>query len=217
MSIDIKFCGFTNYQDTLNAINLRTKYLGFNFYPMSKRYITSDNFQIIISKAEILKKRNDFKTVAIMVNPNKTEVEEILKTNQIDILQFHGNEKPEFCQQFADQIEVWKAIELSQKDTLNEVESKLKKYNFCQQFVLDAVKKDDDSQLFKREDIFLKLKSSGFPLILAGGLKPENLDKYIQKIRPEIIDIASGIEDLPGKKSYTKMESIHNIVNKQRI
>ncbi|MFA6106538.1 MAG: phosphoribosylanthranilate isomerase [Patescibacteria group bacterium] len=236
----IKFCGITNIEDAKNAINLGADYLGFIIdFPQSPRSITLEQFMALSAKVQncdsgILSEANQIpnsqprrqagkfqipKIVAVTVDMAENKLNKFLDSNLIDILQFHGNETPELCGRFKNRAEVWRLFKISPDDNLEKTISDLKRFKGkIDRFLIDSASADDKAKgaakKFDNFSLFKNFEQAGYPLVLAGGINPDNVKLYIEKLNPEIIDVASGIEDRPGKKSLKKMKELIKIVNK---
>ena len=206
----IKFCGITNLEDALDAIKLTVDYLGFvvNF-PKSPRSVSIEKFINIVQN--IKKEKKNFKIVAVIVNMPAKKIDKLLAGGLADVLQFHGDETPEFCAEYKKQIEVWKAFKPA--GDLEKSYNMIKKFRGkADKFLIDASSAEDKiiekSQCcnFQDFELFRFLQQKKYPLILAGGLNPENVQEYVKKLNLAIIDIASGIEEYPGKKNKVKMK-----------
>ncbi|MEA2065038.1 MAG: phosphoribosylanthranilate isomerase [Patescibacteria group bacterium] len=206
----IKFCGITNLEDARDAIELGVDYIGFVIdFSKSPRAISLEKFINIVQN--IKKKDNNFKIVAVTVNMPVKKIDRLLKIGLVDVLQFHGDETPEFCAEYKKQIEVWKAFKPAGgfEKSYNEIE----KFKGCiDKFLIDASSSEDKgkkkNKSFQDFELFKKLQQKKYPLILAGGLSLENVKDYVKKLNPAIIDAASGIEKYSGKKDKVKMEKL---------
>ncbi len=205
----LKYCGITSYKDFSTSVNLGVDYLGFNLFPKSPRYIDLESIKNLFQIFEIRNpsKPKKPKIVAVVVDPDRFLVESLIESRIFDIIQFHGNESVDFLVQFKNRIKLWKALKVNQKN----LEKKVKEYSqICEKILLDMPKKADYSgplKNFEDFEVYHKLTQNGYSLILAGGISPENLKDILQKLEPEIIDIASGIELNLGKKDLTKMKT----------
>jgi phosphoribosylanthranilate isomerase len=217
----IKVCGITNLEDLQNCVDLKVDYLGFNFYAKSPRYITPKKFIEIINLANF----SEFKPkiVAVLVNPFQTLTNQLLETNLVDILQFHGLEKPVFLEHFKSKTQIWKAFvmqnNLSPQLQTKNIEKKIQQYqNVCQKFLLDSPKKIDFSSAigqFENLQTFNLLQKK-YSLILAGGLNPKNILYYLESLKPQIVDVASGVEKTPSQKDFQKLQKFVEIVRTQK-
>lgn len=208
----IKICGLRNLKDTQKCIDLEVEYLGFNFFAKSPRYISVDKFVNLLSK---IKFKTAFrpKIVAVLVDANQDFIQKILETDLVDILQFHGEETPEFINLFRDKIEIWKVFTFKKQVNKNNLQKDLEKefgkyQNIAQKYILDLPKKTDfSSGIGKFEDLeTFKLFQKKYSLILAGGLNNQNIQFYLSQLNPEIVDVASGVENNLYQKDWQKLE-----------
>jgi phosphoribosylanthranilate isomerase len=189
----IKICGITNIEDGLKAASLGVDALGFIFAPSPRRVIPSTVRKMIQSlPAAVLK-------VGVFVNQRFSEVEEIAAYCFLNLLQFHGEESPGYCQKFP--LPVIKTIRIKDFESLNDME----RYPDAT-ILLDTyspVKAGGTGIPFPWE-IALKAKEKR-NFILSGGLNPDNVGEAISKVRPWGVDVSSGVETVPGKKDLFKM------------
>jgi len=193
--VKVKICGITNKEDAFFAVDFGADALGFIFYPLSPRNITP------LQAKKIIKMLPPFiDRVGVFVNENPLKVKEISSFCGLTTLQFHGDESPSYCSFFP----CYKVIKsFSIKDRLP---SSLLKYR-VDAILLDAFcegKRGGTGKTF-RWDLALEVKDFGFPLIISGGLSPGNVRGAIEKVRPYAVDVASGVEEKPGKKSKDKL------------
>ena len=198
----VKFCGITNLRDALSAEQSGCDAIGFVFVKKSKRYIEPANCQEIISKMSPMVMK-----VALFADNSVEEIKEVLKTCGINVLQFHGYETPEFCEQFKQPF--WKAIPMA--DDVNPLDY-ADKYSKADAFLLDNFGKNQSGgsgEKFSWDDI-PELDSHKW--ILAGGLNPENIKQACNLSGLNYFDVSSGIEESPGVKSQKLMnEFIKNL------
>lgn len=189
--IKVKICGITNFEDAQTAVLAGCDMLGFVFYEKSPRYIRPDRAGDIISGLP-----GEVEKVALFVNEQKKTVIDILnQIKEIDILQFHGDETPDYCNAFNKRI--IKAIRVKNKDSIKQMAS----YN-VNFFLLDAFKKDvygGTGENFEWK-LAKDAKAYNVPIILSGGLNPENVKEAIELVEPYAVDVSSGVEISPGRK-----------------
>lgn len=198
----IKICGITNLEDGLNAVRLGADYVGFVFYEKSPRNVTPEKAR------DLSRGLGEIKKVGLFVNENPEEVRSIADLVGIDVLQFHGNENPEYCRQFKDR-EVWKALRIKDKESLAVIPA----YESIDAILLDAHvegKIGGTGRTFDW-DLAVRAKEFGKRIVLAGGLDPSNVAKAIQEVNPYAVDVSSGVEESKGKKSYEKMKAFIDI------
>lgn len=204
----VKICGITNYEDAAMAVDQGVDALGFNFFPKSRRYIDPEGARRIIRRLPPF-----VVTVGLFVNvaePN--QVSAVAGVAGVQILQLHGDETPEYCRGLSDWALI-KALRIGKSGIQEDIEEFP-----IQAFLLDA--KDDT--LFggtgKTFDWNLAKSIRRIrPIILAGGLTPENVREAIQVVDPYAVDVCSGVESAPGKKSAQKvMEFMNEVRNVNR-
>lgn len=187
----IKICGITNIKDATAAVKLGADFLGFNFYKKSPRYIS------ILKAKEIIKKLNNkIAIVGIFVNHNKKSVNRLANNIGIDFLQFHGDEKSNYCNSF--DKPVIKATRI--KDKVSNIE----KYQIFSH-LFDTYHKKLFGGTGKTFDINL-IKNIQEKYFISGGLNHKNISNIKKQIDPYCFDVCSGIEKSPGLKDYNKMK-----------
>ncbi|QQR80872.1 MAG: phosphoribosylanthranilate isomerase [Deltaproteobacteria bacterium] len=193
----VKICGITNKEDAWTAIEAGADALGFNFYPKSPRYLDPEEAIKLIEDIppNVLK-------VGVFVNEKESLVRDLCQYLSLDYLQFHGDETPYYCEQFA--TPYWKAFRLKDEKTFD----LMKKYH-PEYFLIDAYveKAFGGTGVVTNWDLAREAKNYG-KVILAGGLAPENIEAAIRAVRPEGVDVASGVESSPGKKDAQKLKTL---------
>ncbi len=198
----IKICGITNYEDAKLACDLGADAIGFIFYKKSKRSVDAEEVKNIISKlpAFILK-------VGVFVNERIDIVNQIMQDCKLNIAQLHGDENVEYLNEI--NFPVVKALRISNNYDYNILKQYL---NF--NILLDTFNNNEfggTGTNFKWDTIPSDIKSK---IILAGGIKEENLEEIFSNILPYAIDVSSSLEEFPGKKNKSKMLSFFEIYNK---
>ncbi len=200
--IRVKFCGITNGTDAANAVKAGADALGFVFYEESPRYIEPKK------AASIIKKLPPFiYTVGVFVNKEPGIVEELTRLCSLNAVQLHGDEDIKYCQGFAalriPNVKLIKAVRVKSEESVKAIEG-------CpaDAFLLDAYKDDTYGGTGKAFDKRLALIAKEYekPIILSGGLNPDNVYDIIKEIEPYGVDVSSGIEHEPGKKNTELME-----------
>lgn len=198
----VKFCGITNIADALAAEALGVDALGFVFYDKSARYI---DFQ---TAASICHQLSPFiLKVGLFVNARADYVKKALSQVDLDCLQFHGDESSSFCEQFKKPY--YKAIAVQEDEVILRA---LKDYSSAKAILLDSFHEKEKGGTGAAFDWQLIPKHLTKPIILAGGLTPENVRQAIEKIHPYAVDVSSGIESSKGKKDINKMQAFMNEV-----
>ncbi len=190
----VKICGITSIEQALAVATLGADAIGLVFYEKSPRHVTIATAQAIVDALPPF-----VSSVGLFVNHDKAKVEDVLQQIPLDYLQFHGDETPEFCEQFnrpyIKAIRVKEGIDLVQYA----VDFKKAKALLVDAY-LDGVPggtgKTFDWQLIPRE-----LPKS---VILSGGLTPNNVRQAIKAVTPWAVDVSSGVEQSPGIKDIDK-------------
>jgi len=144
---------------------------------------------------------------ALMVNADADSVDEVLNTVPVNLLQFHGDESPEFCERWS--VPYIRALRAQDgRDLAVEAE----RYPNARGFLVDAVHEGQFGGTGKTFDWSLLRGEFTRPLILAGGLNVENVVAGIQQVNPVAVDVSSGVESAPGIKDSQKMNAFVNAV-----
>ena len=194
MSTRVKICGITNLADAQVAVEAGADALGFVFYEKSPRFISME------TAAEISKQLPPFiLRVGVFVNAPKEDIVRAIGECGLSLLQFHGDEPPEFCTQFG--LMSMKAFRIRDAGSLKE----LPKYK-TDAWLLDAYSSDTLGGTGEKFnwDLAMEAQKPGRPVFLAGGLTPENVAEAIRKVRPFGVDVSSGVESSPGKRITRK-------------
>ncbi len=190
--VRVKICGITNSADAFAAIDAGANLLGFNFYEKSPRHITEAEAAKI--RARLPKK---IKAVGIFVNASPAEVIALRKSLKLDAVQLHGDETPDSVAQIARLIPVIKAFRVEPEFPL----ATLDEYREAFAFLFDAAQTGQYGGTGRTTDWDVARRAAlSRRIILAGGLKVENVAAAVRIVRPYGIDVASGVESEPGKK-----------------
>jgi phosphoribosylanthranilate isomerase len=191
--VRVKICGVTRGEDALAAVRLGADALGFNFWPGSKRHITAAAARGIIARLP------PFVTpVGVFVNQLEGEMRAIAAETGIQVFQLHGDEPPELCARLP--LPVVKAIPVDQVRAL----SRLLSYEVSA-FLLDTPSRGYGGSGEPFDWSLAEGVSEVAPVILAGGLTPENVAAAVRAVRPYAVDVASGVESSPGVKDMARM------------
>ena len=200
MSVRVKICGITNRGDADAAVEYGADALGFIFYAASSRFIE------LKAAAEIIGALPPFVAkVGVFVDASLDEILRTTRACGIGVAQLHGNETPEFCNEVgASGLEVIKAFRVKDEASLAALET----YR-TQGVLLDSYV---PGQLGGTGEVFnwnlaLRAKEFGRPIILAGGLTPENVAQAVESVHPYGVDVSSGVEASPGKKDLQKVRA----------
>ncbi len=197
----IKICGITSVEDALLAAKCGAWAVGFIFYKKSPRYIGPYKAKKIIDALP------PFVTpVGVFVDTREGAVKDILNFCGIGTAQFHGSETPEYCQRFAKQYTVTKALRIG--DHFDEKEAAAFKVRALLLDTYVAGQPGGTGQIFDWS-VARKLKSLGMPIIVSGGLTESNVAEAIEAVQPYAVDVSSGVEDpgAPGRKNERAVRS----------
>ena len=197
MATAVKICGITRAEDAQAAARLGAHALGFVFYAPSPRHVESAR------AAEIARAMPPFVTaVGLFVNPAARAVEEVLKQVPLHLLQFHGDEPPGFCAQFG--LPYIKALRVRAGVDLLQY---ARVYGGARGLLLDAYVAGTHGGTGTAFDWRLIPRQLALPVILSGGLNPENVAAAIRLVAPWAVDVSSGVEATPGIKDPRRMAS----------
>jgi phosphoribosylanthranilate isomerase len=199
----IKICGLTSPADAVNACEAGADALGLNFYPASRRYVDPQAARAIRAAVP----QGNVQLVGVFVNAPLQEVIETHDQLGLDAIQLHGDESPEMLLALGSRT-VIRAFRCQPEDYLR-IEQYLAacaRHNRLPDAVLiDAYAADQYGGTGQTADwsaiAAARSEWFGLPLILAGGLKPENVAAAIQTTKPDAVDTASGVESSPGIKN----------------
>jgi len=202
--VKVKICGLTNYDDASAAIDMGADLLGFNFYPKSPRFITPEK------AAQIINKLAGFMDIAgVFVyeagndeNEYFGKINETIDKCQLNWVQLHGDESPQFCRLFLSlNVRTMKALRVKNQNDIQRAEE-----YFTDAILLDAFhpEKYGGTGLTFDWNIVGHIEKRIF---LAGGINPDNAAEAV-KLGVYGIDVCSGIEAEPGKKDHKKMKKL---------
>lgn len=195
--IGVKVCGFTREEDVHAAVEAGVDALGFNFYPGSKRAV-----RLAETAAWIGNLPPDIGRVAVVVRPEETLLRALRDSGLFHAFQFHGGEPPALCAAWGGAFYI-KARPLSDDPS---AEAALADPAPC--LLLDAHAPGIFGGTGRVIDWSLAARvvaAAARPVVLSGGLNPENIGNAIRRVRPAAIDTASGVESGPGRKDAAKM------------
>ncbi len=193
----IKICGITNHQDAQAAAGLGVDALGFIFYKASPRYVRPE------AAMDIIRALPPFiSTVGVFVDEEADTIRDIMQACNLQLVQLHGHETPDFCAGFTGRV--IKAVRIKDRLSLIDID----KYPVVA-LLLDTYisnKVGGTGEVFNWE---LALEARKYArIILAGGLNPENIQSAIKAVRPYAVDVCSGIEDEPGIKDLKRLQAL---------
>ena len=191
----IKICGLTRPEDAQAAAELGADAVGLVFYAKSKRCVD------VVQAAEIAAALPpQVAKVALFVNETADSIHRILAAVPIDIVQFHGDEAPEFCRQFGKPY--WKAVRVRSAQDIAEAAGR---YADAAALLLDAHIEGQYGGTGQVFDWRLLPETMPLPWILSGGLNPGNVAAAVRQTGAAWLDVSSGVEQAPGIKSRDLM------------
>ena len=205
MSMRVKICGITNLEDAEAAIAAGADALGFILFEKSKRYISiEDAIRIVETLPPFVQ------TVAVTVNATKefTNLGWRKQLKNFNLAQLHGDESPVHVKAVSKYLPVIKVFPADQAAAMS-----VNSYWEVSAFMLDTPS-DEHGGTGRVYDWNLAVefkKRIQKPLILSGGLRPENVAKAIEIVQPYAVDVASGVEASPGRKDHAKLRDFIQI------
>jgi len=204
----IKICGIKTVKDALAAMEVGADLIGFNFYPKSPRYIDVGICRDIMS---VMRKYGHVTYVGVFVNSSVEEVQATIDTCGLSFAQLHGDETPEMLNALNS-----KAFKAFRGVADMEIDKRMIAIGEPA-FLVDAAVKGVYGGSGVTADWSAAAElAKKYPLLLAGGLTPENVADAVGRVKPWGVDVASGVESEPGKKDAAKMSAFVKAV-KQTI
>ncbi|GMR06529.1 MAG: phosphoribosylanthranilate isomerase [Gammaproteobacteria bacterium] len=200
----IKVCGICTVADAKKACNAGADAIGMVFYAKSPRNVTVKSAMEIVSSLPPF-----ISAVGLFVNSSQQEVNQVLSRVRLDLLQFHGDEDEVFCNSF-DRPYI-KVVRVK-RDT--DLASSCQQYASARGILLDSYKKGTAGGSGEAFDWSLIPNDLSLPVILAGGLNPENVAVAVSRVQPWAVDVSSGVEESPGKKDAYKIEQFISAVKR---
>jgi phosphoribosylanthranilate isomerase len=195
-------CGMTRKEDVECAIDLGVDAIGLIFYAKSSRYVSMDKAKILLANFPSF-----VNAVAVLVNPEQDTVLKIINEVPINILQFHGDESPEFCLQFNKPF-----IKSIHPKTSKQIQQAALEFAEAQALLLDSSSHESRGGTGLTFDWNIIPSTLSKPYILAGGLNEFNLLEAIQIGKPYAVDVCSGVEVVPGIKDHKKMQQFIKVL-----
>jgi phosphoribosylanthranilate isomerase len=201
-TIAIKICGITNLEDGLAALQSGANLLGFNFYSPSPRCLTEDTCTRLV--ADLRASGHPFQAVGVFVNHSPQQIESLLDRCGLDLAQLSGDEPAYTLEALTGRA--FKALRPVNAAALDQELNKYPARTSEPAYLVDAYQQGEYGGTGQVADWSL---ASGFakrhPILLAGGLKPENVAEAVCQVRPWGVDVASGVEAYPGRKDPAKI------------
>ncbi|MBZ4683618.1 MAG: phosphoribosylanthranilate isomerase [Fusobacteriaceae bacterium] len=194
----IKICGIRRKEDIDIVNKYNPDYIGIIFYPKSKRYVEPHIISPLLNNLN-----PNIKKVGVFVNEDFSKVNEIANICNLDIIQLHGNEDIEYIKKI--EKTTWKALSVKNEN----IKEDLKIYKDYVEIILLDNGKGGTGETFNWE--YARNLSENYKIALAGGINIDNVKEAIDIVKPEIIDISSGVET-NGYKDEEKIKQIINLI-----
>ena len=195
MNTLIKICGITSEVDARIAVQAGAHALGFIFYAPSPRFVEFERAREIIEGLPPF-----ITTVAVLVNHSVQDVQRLLNKVPVNILQLHGDEPPELCESYG-----YPYIKALRIHTIAAASVEAGKYPGARALLLDTLVGDRYGGTGKSFAWQHLPDSLNRPIVLAGGLDPENVAQAVRTVRPYAVDVSSGVEKAKGTKDAVKI------------
>ncbi|HIE89146.1 MAG TPA: phosphoribosylanthranilate isomerase [Gammaproteobacteria bacterium] len=191
----IKICGITNHEDAANAVASGADALGFNFFKGSTRYISPGKAAEICAQVPAF-----VATVGLFVNEPLADVNRIIGSLRLGLVQFHGDETPEYCDSVGHPY--MKALRATNRD---QIKVEAQSFETAQAILVDTATEGQFGGTGKTFD-WSMLPDLGKPVVLAGGLDATNVGAAIAATHPYAVDVSGGVERSRGVKDVAKMK-----------
>ena len=201
-AVQVKICGITCLEDGLAALRAGADLLGFNFYPPSPRFLLADPCARLVS--ELRASGYDFQAVGVFVNHPPQEIESLLERCGLDLAQLSGDEPPACLAALGSRA--FKALRPKHTEALLADLERYPTRTGMPAYLVDAYRPGAYGGTGQVIDWDLASDLAGrHSILLAGGLTPENVAVAIRQVHPWGVDVASGVENAPGRKDPTKL------------
>jgi phosphoribosylanthranilate isomerase len=198
MPARIKICGITSLTDARAAVKAGADALGFVFCEASPRFLRPEAAAAITCHlpGRILR-------VGVFVDAPKEAILRVVATCRLDAIQLHGGESPDFCDGLVP-LQVWKAFRMRGRQTLDQLPAYRES---TAAWLLDSYSEGraGGTGATFHWDLAVEARQLGHPIVLAGGLTPENVAEAVRQVQPACVDVSSGVESAPGKKDPEKL------------
>ncbi|BAN47746.1 phosphoribosylanthranilate isomerase [Metapseudomonas resinovorans] len=196
-AVRIKICGITRIEDALAAVAAGADAIGFVFYAKSPRAVTPAQARSIIAALPPF-----VTTVGLFVDMPRAELRQLLGEVPLDLLQFHGDESAEDCAGFGRPY--IKALRVKPGD---DIAAAVSRYPEASGLLLDTYVPGVPGGTGEAFDWSLVPQDAAKPLILAGGLTPDNVGEAVRQVRPYAVDVSGGVEAAKGIKDAAKIQA----------
>ncbi len=207
MPVRVKICGMTSAADAHVAVAAGAEAVGFVFVPGTPRAMTPERVRPIIAELP-----GRIAKVGLFVNSSAAEIADVIDRTGLDTIQLHGEETPALAALFTGRVTVWKAFRVRDAAALEPVPDY---FGVCDAVLLDAYVAGAHGGTGAQFDWTLAEEIRGWPkpVIIAGGLRPDNVVAAIRKFAPWAVDVSSGVEAAPGIKDAFKVRQFVHLAH----
>ncbi len=201
----VKICGLTRLPDVQAAVAAGADAIGMVFYPKSSRALTLEQAALLRAAVPAF-----VTVVALFVNAESDQVQAVIDQVQPDLLQFHGDESPAYCQRFNHRYMRAFRVGAPGMDTAAGLLQHCLNYPDAAAWLFDSYSASYGGSGLKFDTSLLhdvQHCPDSRPLVLAGGLTPQSVSQALRTVQPYAVDVSSGVEDAPGIKSIQKMQA----------
>ncbi len=191
----VKICGITRPEDGVVAARMGADAIGLVFYPPSPRAVSMEQAASVIAALPPF-----ITKVALFVDAQRNDVEAVLQHLSIDLLQFHGDEEPDYCRSFGRAY--LKAVRMREGVDLAAI---AERYHDASGLLLDSYEKGLPGGTGQAFDWARVPEGLDKPVVLAGGLSAENVEMAVRQVQPYAVDVSSGVEASRGIKDQDKI------------
>jgi phosphoribosylanthranilate isomerase len=209
-TVRVKICGLRTLEEALRAVEAGADLLGFNFYPPSPRYLTRRACETICSELE--KRGIPAVRVGVFVNESETFIRKALDENGLHLAQLSGDEPAELLVRLCGRA--FKALRPESRADLEQMLAGMPPRTEAPAYLVDASLPGRYGGTGRRADwelaAALAVSPDGgrrFPVLLAGGLTPQNVAQAVRRVHPWGVDVASGVESSPGVKDVERVRA----------
>ncbi|HEY4284360.1 MAG TPA: phosphoribosylanthranilate isomerase [Chthoniobacterales bacterium] len=200
--VEIKICGITNLPDALESLKSGADALGFNFFPGSKRYVEFETARSWITQLPA-----GIQKVAVVVKPTWEDAMKLARSGIFDFLQLHGGESPEFCRKLADQgIGFVKVLPMNDESSLAQPSAFSTNRVLLDSATVEGFGGTGRTFPWSLARRFIDAHPE-LQVGLAGGLTAENVAEAIAAVRPNGIDVTTGVEAAVGRKDPARLRA----------
>ena len=203
MRTRVKICGITRVEDAQFAVDAGVDAIGLVFYEKSPRFVTNTQAAEISQLVPAFVSR-----VALFKDAEKQMINTVLQQVEIDLIQFHGSESADFCEQFGRPYIKALGMKTAEANAdylgANYLVASAEKYQSAKALLLDAHAPGEAGGTGETFD-WTSIATINKPVVLAGGLTADNVKQAIEIVRPYAVDVSSGVESSPGIKDKEKV------------